>query len=436
MKTRHRHTVLTIVVSFALVQPACAASLTLLPDWLNAPSIRALWLMPDGKTLTGVDGGEVFRWSPSAGRIVIGDLPQTFGPFAVQCNKISEDGNTIIGYYGEHQGNAFGGFVWTPTTGAVPILTSDDESTTRTVPLAVSADGSVVVGKAQQNPEFPWLQPVEVPFRWTPATGVRPLDFAGVASAVSADGTVIAGTRQLQKSVGEAVRWTDATGVEGLGFFPSDSPSSTAQAISRDGSVIVGISNTNQASGVGHIFRWTVDSGMQPISSVGDAQWPNDVSDDTNVIAGMMKIRRVDPNGFSSDYQPIVWTSERSLATFAELLQQLEIDYLAPTEDSNRFAQFYDLSADGRVILGDTITTTFPNNPYVPHITRERWLLDISTVPEPTSLPLLLLAIVGLLCMRRSKLARPRIGSMKSAALLYDEWRRFPQSRRGYIHRV
>src|SRR5262245_37318037 len=76
--------------------------------------------------------------------------------------------------------------------------------------------------------------------------------------AVSADGSVVVGTRFAGPSV-EAFRWTAATGVVGLGDLPGDTAGSNAAAVSADGGVVVGVSGS--ASGQ-EAFRWTSGGGM------------------------------------------------------------------------------------------------------------------------------------------------------------------------------
>ena len=98
----------------------------------------------------------------------------------------------------------------------------------------VSADGLVVVGfgNSASGPEA---------FRWTQATGMVGLgDLLGgqfrsgvtMPTRVSADGSVVVGYSDSALG-GEGFRWTQATGMVGLGYI---SPS----FFSADGSVVVG----------------------------------------------------------------------------------------------------------------------------------------------------------------------------------------------------
>ena len=61
----------------------------------------------------------------------------------------------------------------------------------------------------------------------------------------------------------EAYRWTNALGVQGLGFLGADTQS-VANAVSADGNVVVGSSSNGTQS---QAFRWTSVSGMQSVAS-------------------------------------------------------------------------------------------------------------------------------------------------------------------------
>ena len=78
--------------------------------------------------------------------------------------------------------------------------------------------------------------------------GMLPDQLTSAAFAISGDGQVVVG-----QSGNEAIRWTYASEIEGLGLLSAGDKSSKARGASADGSVIVGNSagETNQA------FRWT-----------------------------------------------------------------------------------------------------------------------------------------------------------------------------------
>jgi probable HAF family extracellular repeat protein len=100
--------------------------------------------------------------------------------------------------------------------------------------FGVSADGSVVVGSTGAAPSSSGSQA----FRWTVDTGMVGLgeSFSSAAFDVSADGSVIVGWSVY----GQAFRWTQDTGMVGLGDFPGGLFLSSANAVSGDGSIVVG----------------------------------------------------------------------------------------------------------------------------------------------------------------------------------------------------
>jgi uncharacterized membrane protein len=84
------------------------------------------------------------------------------------------------------------------------------------------------------------------------------------ARAASADGTVVAGNlSDLVGGYGTAFRWTAATGMQMLG---SPFQGSTANAVSRDGTKIIG---TMTVSSGNDAYVWTELSGYQSLPSLG-----------------------------------------------------------------------------------------------------------------------------------------------------------------------
>ncbi|MDJ0560355.1 MAG: PEP-CTERM sorting domain-containing protein, partial [Microcystis sp. M53599_WE4] len=82
------------------------------------------------------------------------------------------------------------------------------------------------------------------------------------AQNVSADGSVVVG--QSSGAYGyEAFRWTQGTGMIGLGFLPVGGFSvSAATGVSADGSVVVG------HSGSGEVFIWNSTQGMRSLREI------------------------------------------------------------------------------------------------------------------------------------------------------------------------
>ena len=128
---------------------------------------------------------------------------------------------------------------------------------------AVSADGSVVVGKSE-NAAGRFHA-----FRWTESGGMQDLGTLpggrySYAFAVSADGSVVVGWATNAAGQFRAFRWTASGGIQDLGTLPGGGYSS-AYGVSADGSVVVGWA-TN-AAGYDRAFRWTASGGMQDLNT-------------------------------------------------------------------------------------------------------------------------------------------------------------------------
>ena len=109
------------------------------------------------------------------------------------------------------------------------------------IPRDISGDGRVVVGESSSSNSAPFSNSNEA-FRWTRETGIVALgdfsggDFDSSANAISIDGSIIVGfgTREDRPY---AVRWTEE---EGMVSVDDSSLFAEARGVSDDGSVIIG----------------------------------------------------------------------------------------------------------------------------------------------------------------------------------------------------
>jgi probable HAF family extracellular repeat protein len=176
----------------------------------------------------------------------LGDLPG--GEYISRAWAVSGDGTVVVGHSDAAAGDT--AFRWTAAGGMVSIGSSADSICW---PRGVDQDGSTIVGYCPGA------------FRWTAASGMVALDGApgdvspGATDAVSSDGSVIVGMASGPDG-SEAYRWTAATGAVGLGDLPGGTFRGRSHAVSSDGTVVVGWSQS--ASGTAEPFRWSTVSGM------------------------------------------------------------------------------------------------------------------------------------------------------------------------------
>jgi len=162
----------------------------------------------------------------------------------------------------------------------------------------VSADGSVVVGVAQDSNGF------YRPFRWTPGGGMQDLGTLGgrhgEAARVSPNGATIVGAASTVNSSASAnitsvgflslsanhrmhpFRWTQGSGMQDLGTFGGCC--GWATGVSADGRVVVGWAYN--ASGNFRAFRWE-NNQMRDLGTLGgDWSVALGVSADGGVVVG------------------------------------------------------------------------------------------------------------------------------------------------------
>lgn len=221
---------------------------------------------------------------------------------------------------------------------------------------AMSADTNVVAGFAYSDTG------IRQAFRWTQATGMTGLGFLSGyswsnANAISADGSTIVGyvANPTSSFNSQPMYWTAATGIVGLGFLPGDTHvygGSGASAVSANGSVIVG-SAVADSAGHFHAFRWTQATGMKDLGTLagalpgGTSSGASAVSADGTIIVGGSYIGAIG----SSPYLAFRWTEATGMLSLTDLLAARGIQLGAGQLLSA--ASF--MSADGKIVVGRLI---------------------------------------------------------------------------------
>ena len=199
------------------------------------------------------------------------------------------------------------------------------------------------------------------------------------ATGVSADGSVIVGESGISNSnETEAFRWTQESGIVGLGFLTGSNSNSRARSVSADGSVIVG--GSQNVNGEFEAFRWTQERGMiglgfLPLSgycpspngeclSSGNFSDATSVSADGSIIVGGSHNASRDFKG-NRDYEAFRWTQESGIVG----LGFLPLSGYCPSRNGepcpNLYSNATGVSTDGSTIIGEVVTPYTGSEPFV-----------------------------------------------------------------------
>lgn len=241
----------------------------------TGPYLDPVFLSADGETavggLTGNTGtAQIGRLSGRTFEII--GSPDGGDTYA---RGLSDDGKTIVGFSKIIPSGTSYAFRW--NNGVMTNLGTFGGTYAEAV--AVSADGSVVAGSAGTPNN------AAMAFRWEGGT-LQALGTLGgadsFARAVSADGTSVVGVSSLANRNLHAFLW-QAGAITDLGTLGGDH--STPTAINADGQVVVG-NSLLAGNSVSHAFRWSAGT-MQDLGTLGgyysDAQF---VSADGSVVVG------------------------------------------------------------------------------------------------------------------------------------------------------
>jgi probable HAF family extracellular repeat protein len=270
-----------------------------------------------------------FRWTASGGMQDLGTLPGYDRSFA---NAVSADGSVVVGeavyvVYDEYYYFYFSSaFRWTAAGGMQRLGTLPGGG--RSAASGVSADGTVVVGTAE-NAEEQWRA-----FRWTASGGMQDLGTLGGnesgALGVSADGAVVVGWAENAAGQERAFRWTASGGMQDLGTLGGNE--SRALGVSANGAVVVGWADN--AAGRGRAFRWTASGGMQDLGTLGgNWSYASDVSADGSVVVG------------GSGRRAFRWTASGGM-------EDLNTTYASLLTNGSVLIEARAISPDGRYIVG------------------------------------------------------------------------------------
>ena len=251
----------------------------------------------------------------------LGDLPG--GAFMSEASAISADGSVVVGKsavstYGEEA------FRWTTREGMVALGLLP--SAAGSAASDVSADGAVIVGTVYGG----WFG-IGVAFHWTGGTGIAPLGhlpqgdmlYSATAPAVSADGALVVGgdcVSAFSPVHCQAYRWTHDEGMIDLGHVIEGFFESTATAIAADGSIVGSVEvgdghcdciATGVCGGMHDAFRWTGSDGMTALGlppTGCNGSEINDLSSDGTILVGTSGVD-----------EAFFWTAESGMVLLGDL---------------------------------------------------------------------------------------------------------------------
>lgn len=259
----------------------------------------------------------------------------TLGGTGSAALGVSADGTVVVGRARTTDDMAWRAFRWS-SGGMVDLGTLGG---TNSDAFGVSADGGVVVGSAHITGDTAWHA-----FRWTSAGGMVDLGTLGGASStaygVSADGAVVVGSAMTAAVIccgyywphglWLAFRWTSNDGMVDLGTLGGSY--SDAVAASADGAVVVG--DTQTADFAHRAFRWTSAGGMVDLGALGGTDsWAKAVSLDGTVVVGAAATTG------DVAFHAFRWVSDGGM---------VGLGTLGGTE-----SWAYGVSADGSVVVGE-----------------------------------------------------------------------------------
>ncbi|HAD38929.1 MAG TPA: hypothetical protein DCF88_02255 [Plesiomonas shigelloides] len=234
------------------------------------------------------------------------------------ANGISADGSIIVGTASDKNNNEHAVY-WDRVTNTIHDLGSFSHSSSQySNAIAANRDGSVIVGSSTN------FAGVTQGFRWTTKAGMVELQSLGgtsQATGVSDTGRII-GYSTNAKNEGRAVYW-DNNKIRDLGTLRADnSGSSSAQAISATGKVIVGAADDDiQRTG----FIWKEDAGMYSVN-----EWLKYA----HVQANSMSVKSV--NAISADSETIagqLTNGHGYVAHLIELKDPADVNPSSPKPD-------------------------------------------------------------------------------------------------------
>lgn len=310
----------------------------------NSGSSWALGVSDDGSTVVGyadsIVGSQAFRWRANTGMVGL-TIPTDWFPefedassFSTGATACSGNGDVVTGYVVENENGNLKGFRWTSDSGLVK-LAEEGYNAGRDI----SADGSVIIGETYTG----FLSATA--FQWTEDTGIQGIDFSGrqsLAWGCSSDGSQIAGSYGAFPSL--AFRWTEE-GLATLGDIDGGPEDSGANAISGDGQVVVGYGSDHDGfQDKFQATRWTQATGMVGLGRLPGTRLSSAFGTDGD---GSTVVGYCFSSGSANSERAFIWTTADGMRSLQDVLVEQGANLTGW-----RLRIAYAVSADGRTIVG------------------------------------------------------------------------------------
>lgn len=309
----------------------------------DSTETSASGVTPDGGTIVGVatlpgKKPRAFRWSLLGGYTLLPFLPGS-NQVVHLASAGATDGSKIVGIDSTAIDPFYSRAVMWDANNNIQALgypPGQGENSSKQEVHGVSNDGTAIAGTIGQA------------FRWTAATGFTLLGSLDThpnyrfseGFAISANGSVVVGRSSFSNGYeSQAFRWTASTGMVGLGFISGGKKKSIARATSADGSVIVGYDEDSDSFPMA--FRWTQTEGMLKIGRVSGLvdSIASGVSGDGQIVVGY--------GSYISQFDGFIWTKSRGIQSLRQYIINKGVDM---TRWPNLIAVA--ISMDGKTIVG------------------------------------------------------------------------------------
>jgi probable HAF family extracellular repeat protein len=319
-----------------------------------------------------------FRWDDELGLQDIYNL----GGIGTICRSyaVNSNGSVVVGSadYGVLGLTQIYAFVWTSASGTqeigdLPGGTSPGRAAAR----GVSGDGQIVAGQGESDNGAEPFRYTRNDATWLGLGDLPGGTFGGSAYGMSGDGQTIVGSSIAQDGT-HAFRWTQSDGMADIGHLPVPpgiDPFAEAYAANSNGMVIVGLSRSLASSNAGwEAFRWTQATGMVGLGDLPGGAVLSEayaMTADGSVVVGKAGVAgQCGPFGCQTQPRAFIWDAQHGMRDLNVLLPSMGLNTLGWVLTEAR-----GISANGRVIVGNGIAPSGDN---------EGWRADLGVALTPT----------------------------------------------------